>query len=148
MKLGIAWPYIHMSETRKNSLNISMITNRKSTCQHFLQRWYLGLLIMWLIQRNQPFPLALSQKKEKLYRQVVIMLTTLMTKATTTLCNYFFTIKNYSLLLYNVAVVWLAPRITTEVDHEPLFNQSEHLSKHTCSRTKIKTLELLLITKH
>ena len=36
-------------------------------------------------------------KKAKIYRRFVIILTTLIKKATTTMCNYLLTIKNYSL---------------------------------------------------
>ena len=49
---------------------------------------------------------------------------------------------------YNVAVDKLAHHITTEVDCESLFRQAGHLSNPTCSSTKIKTFELLIIANH
>ena len=79
-----------------NELEYSMIKNWKSTCQQFLQRWYLALLKMWVIRGIQSLPLALSQKKSKLYRRFVIMMATLMTKASTTLYNSLLNIKNKS----------------------------------------------------
>ena len=50
--------------------------------------------------------------------------------------------------LYNFAVVHLAPHITTEDGLNAIFSQAGHLSNPTCSRTKIKTFEWLIISKH
>ena len=108
-----------MPNTRKKSLDISMIKNLKSTCQQFLQIWYLELLIIRVIQGNQSLPLTLSQKNEKLYFRVATTLTKFMTKAITTFCNSLLKIKNYPLncIMLQWVILHLISKLRLTTNH-------------------------------